>query len=53
MPYHPSTGYEIRHFNGNPSGRWPTFQVRQLNLHPATEWVSLQIFAHMIFMLLA
>ena len=32
--------YEIRHFNGNPTGKWPTFPVRELRLHPDTERVS-------------
>ena len=42
MVFDNAFGYEIRHFK-NYSREWPTFQVRELVLHPATERVSMVI----------
>ena len=42
MVFDNAFGYEIRHFK-NYSRKWPTFQVRELVLHPATERVSVVI----------
>ena len=35
----PACGYEIRHFNGNPTGRWPKIPIRWLKIHPESDKV--------------